>query len=119
MVSQEHVGQQFSRPFGPGGKYTTRAVDMFGNDPGDPKYVSRIEAVHSTSGRRLGYLSVIRGDEQRPSEIHKVYVSGNQRRKGVATVMLDHAREVFPDLQHSTALHPDGAAFAKARPLDG
>lgn len=104
------------RQFGPQGKYTTKPVDMHGYEPGDPKYVSRVEASHTESGRRIGYLSILKGDAERPSEIYKAYVSGPHRRKGVATEMLSHARDIFPDLQHSHALSEDGAAFAKARP---
>lgn len=100
------------RQFGPDGKYTTKPVDMYGYEPSDAKYVSRIEAVHTGSGRRLGYLSV----DRVAGAVHQVYVSKPYRRKGVATEMLNHAREIHPDLKHSTALHPDGAAFAKARP---
>lgn len=105
------------RQFGPGGKYTTV-----------PGY-NMIKAVHTKSGRGIGAMSWFSGDKSgirhvqgspdpyKPA-IYKVYVSSPQRRKGVATAMLEHARDIAPGLQHSgpQALSPEGAAWAKARP---
>ena len=116
VVSQDALSP---RQFGPGGKYTTRQVGG--------GHV--IEAVHTNSGRRIGAMSWFSGskeghrhvqgspDPHKPA-IFKVVVSKPQRRKGVATQMLNHARDIAPGLQHSgpQALSPDGAAWAKARP---
>jgi GNAT superfamily N-acetyltransferase len=110
------------RQFGPGGKYTTRQPDdAFGS--------RMIEAVHTNSGRRIGAMSWfgpnrdglrhVQGspDPEKPA-IYKVVVSRPMRRKGVATAMLSHARDIAPGLQHSgrQALSPDGKAWAEARP---
>ena len=48
--------------------------------------------------------------------IYKVVVSKPMRRKGIASAMLEHARDIAPGLQHSHALSEDGAAWARARP---
>ena len=104
---------------------------MYGNpvSGGHPKYVKSIETIHTKSGRRVGYMNWfgpageggrhVQGspDPTKPA-IYKVAVSKPQRRKGVATAMLEHAREIAPGLQHSgpQALSPDGAAWAKKRP---
>lgn len=107
------------RQFGPGGKYTTRPVG--------PRH---IEAVHTNSGRRIGAMNwfptpigasgiqnkVGQTIEPDKPTIFKVVVSKPMRRKGVATAMLQHARDIAPDLQHSHALSDDGAAWARARP---
>lgn len=107
------------RQFGPDGKYTTRPFRV-GNG---------VEAVHTNSGRRIGAMNwtstPIGGASEnkvgQPIEpdkptIFKVVVSKPVRRKGVASAMLDHARDLAPGLQHSYALTDDGAAWAKARP---
>lgn len=108
------------RQFGPGGKYTTRVVGA-----------RHVEAVHTNSGRRIGAMNwfptPISAPRGRPSSaglevepdkptIFKVVVSKPMRRKGVASAMLDHARDISPGLQHSYALSEDGAAWARARP---
>jgi GNAT superfamily N-acetyltransferase len=61
----------------------------------------------------LGYLI-----HNRSGEISSVKVSGPHQRKGVASAMLDYAREQHPDLniRHSRALTPDGRAWSEARP---
>lgn len=116
------------RQFGPNGKYTSRPIDLF-NKPEtySPKYAKGVEAVHTSSGRRVGYLDWheangtrhVQGspDPTKPG-VGKVYVSGPQRRKGVASAMLEHARDLRPGLQHSgpQALTGDGAAWSRARP---
>lgn len=116
------------RQFGPGGKYTSRPVDLFGKpETYHPKYAKAIEAVHTNSGRRVGYLDWFEGDGSRhvqgspdpsKSAIYKVHVSAPQRRKGVASAMLEHARDLRPGIQHSgpQALTEDGAAWAEKRP---
>jgi hypothetical protein len=50
--------------------------------------------------------------------IHKAVVSGRNRRQGIATEMLQFARDVNPDKQirHSGALSDDGAGWAAATP---
>lgn len=107
------------RQFGPAGKYTLRQAGY-----------RHVEAVHTNSGRRVGYLnwfptnlSGIRvtsaaGLEVAPDKptIYKTVVSGPHRRKGVASAMLDYAREIEPELQHSHALSADAVAWAKRKP---
>ena len=48
--------------------------------------------------------------------IHKAYVSKHHRRKGLASAMLAFARDLNPEahVRHSTALSPDGRAWATA-----
>lgn len=67
----------------------------------------------SPSGRNAGYLMWEKpGDHNgNTPTITSVKVSGQYRRKGVATAMLQHAREYVPDLQHSHALTDDGKAW--------
>ena len=120
------------RQFGPGGKYVTRPLDLYDqplHPSSDPKYARLIEAVHANSGRRIGAMSWfppageggrhVQGspDPTKPA-IYKVVVSRNMRRKGIATAMLNHARDIAPGLQHSgpQALSPEGAAWAEKRP---
>ncbi|MDN5893875.1 MAG: GNAT family N-acetyltransferase [Nocardioides sp.] len=75
-------------------------------------------------GSRVGYLTWFPGAPEYTGSnidggvIHKTYVSRQHRSKGVATAMLDFARDTFPgkDVRHSNALTPDGAAFAAATP---
>lgn len=75
-------------------------------------------------GRRCGYLSIFGGTPEYTGSnvdggvIFKVYVSSQHRRKGLATAMLDFARDEFPekDVRHSDALTDDGAAWAAATP---
>ena len=123
--TDEHLAP---RRFGPDGKYTSRPIDLFGNaHVGSVKSVKGIEVVHTNSGRRVGYLDWFEGDGSRhvqgspdpdKSAIYKTHVSKPQRRKGVASAMLDHARDLRPGLQHSgpQALSGDGSAWATARP---
>ena len=96
-----------SRALGP--QFTTVAADMYGRAT-DSERPSQIVAYRGK--RAVGKLSV----DRVAGAVHEVFVRPDYRRRGVASQMLDHARRVYPDLQHSTALHPDGAAFAKARP---
>lgn len=93
-----------------------------------PRYV---EAVHTNSGRRIGSMnwssgpvgsggatSNAAGLEVHPDKptIFKAVVSKPHRRKGVASAMLDHARALEPDLQHSHALSEDAVGWAKRKP---
>jgi GNAT superfamily N-acetyltransferase len=48
----------------------------------------------------------------RGSEVAHVYVKTAHRRRGLASAMLDHAREHQPELKHSPALTPDGKVWA-------
>lgn len=75
-------------------------------------------------GNRVGYLTWFGGNPEYTGSnidggvIYKAYVSSKHRRKGVATALLDLARQMFPDkdIRHSCALSDDGAAFAAATP---
>lgn len=53
-----------------------------------------------------------------PGKIYKVIVKPAHQRKGIASAMLDYARDLHPEahIRHSGALSPEGAAWAKARP---
>lgn len=122
MSAEDHLQP---RQFGPGGKYTTRT----GEYPGQRR--NYVEAVHTNSGRTIGAMNwfdtpvgtggaitnkVGQTIEPDKPTIFKVVVSRNMRRKGVATAMLNHARDIAPGLQHSHALSEDGAEWARARP---
>lgn len=111
-----HADPREPRTFGPNGRYTTRVVPFWA-----------VEAVHTASGRRIGHLSWLPGNDRGtphpqgspdPSlpAVYKVVVSRPMRRKGFATAMLAHARDVAPGLQHSGPQALDGAAWAAARP---
>lgn len=109
--------------FGPGGKYTLRQAGS-----------RHVEAVHTNSGRRVGAMNWFStgigggtggssitsaaGLEVHPDKptIYKAIVSKPHRRKGVASAMLDYARQAEPDLQHSHALSPDAVEWAKKKP---
>lgn len=116
------------RQFGPGGKYTSRPIDLFGSTAvGTPKYAKGVEAVHTNSGRRVGYLDWFEANgtphvqgspDPEKAAISKTFVSKPQRRKGVASALLNHARDLRPGLQHSgpQALTENGAAWARSRP---
>lgn len=75
-------------------------------------------------GKRCGYLSWFggtpeyNGDNIDGGVIYKVYVSQQHRRKGVATALLNVARDMFPekDIRHSSALSGAGVDFAAATP---
>lgn len=91
-----------------GKQFTTRATDMWGHDTD-----TRPSQIVAMRGKRpVGKLSI----DRVAGAVHEVFVQPSYRRQGAASQMLDHARQHYPDLKHSTALHPDGAAFAKARP---
>lgn len=70
--------------------------------------------------RRAGYLSWFGGKPEYDGSnvdggvIHKAYVSGPHRRRGVASALLDYARTQHPeqDIRHSRALSDDGKAWA-------
>lgn len=108
--------------FGPNGKYTLRQAGY-----------RHVEAVHTNSGRRVGAMNWFSGnqglgpsvpttsaaglpvDPSKPT-IYKTVVSKPHRRKGVASAMLDYARQIEPELQHSHALSPDAIEWAKRKP---
>ena len=86
---------------------------------------------HRGLGRRVGSLSFFGGTIDRKEDgtpddrsninggvIHKVYVSPQFRRKGIASAMLDFARERHPDreIRQSGALSDDGRAWAEKKP---
>lgn len=86
---------------------------------------------HRGLGRRVGSLSFFGGKIDRKEDgtpddrsnvnggvIHKVYVSSQFRRKGIASAMLDHARMRYPDkeVRHSNALSDDGRAWKENTP---
>jgi 8-oxo-dGTP pyrophosphatase MutT (NUDIX family)/GNAT superfamily N-acetyltransferase len=91
------------------------------------RYSGGVTAHVMPSGRRAGVLTWFGGkhDPENPSTthgvIHKVIVSAPHRRKGLASAMLDFAREKNPNdsIAHSTALSDDGRAWSekKARRL--
>lgn len=130
LGSSQHLAP---RTFGLGGKYTTRPIGLFGKpETGtNPKYAKGVEAVHTNSGRRIGYVDWFDPSTNRNGEytgtphpqgspdatrsaIYKAQVSKNMQRKGFGKAMLDHARDLRPGLQHSgpQALSPEGAAWA-------
>ena len=89
------------------------------------------ENAHNNIGKRIGFLSYFGGkvdrDEQgNPDDrtntnggmIYKAYVSRQFRRKGLASAMLDFARERHPEkeIRHSGALSDDGKAWAQNKP---
>ena len=114
------MGNLSEQQFGPAGKYTLRQAGY-----------RHVEAVHTNSGRRVGAMNWfgagagggISGtsaaglpvDRDKPT-IYKTVVSAPHRRKGVASAMLDYARQAEPDLQHSHALSEDAIAWAKRKP---
>ena len=86
---------------------------------------------HRGLGRRIGSLSWFGGKIDRKEDgtpddrsninggvIYKAYVSSQFRRKGVASAMLDFARERYPDkeIRHSKALSDDGRAWSENKP---
>ena len=116
-------GNLNEQQFGPNGKYTLRQAGY-----------RHVEAVHTNSGRRVGALNwfpssigssspdrTITSAAGLPVEpgkptIYKTVVSKPHRRKGVASAMLDYARQAEPELQHSHALSPDAIEWAKRKP---
>lgn len=116
MGAGDHLSEQ---QFGPGGKYTLRRAGY-----------RHVEAVHTNSGRRVGamnWMSTAMNSEPVTSAagltvepgkptIYKTVVSKPHRRKGVASAMLDYARKIEPDLQHSHALSEDAIEWARRRP---
>lgn len=105
--------------FGPRGKYTLRQAGY-----------RHVEAVHTNSGRRVGALNWfptafnsepvtsaagLTVEPNKPT-IFKAVVSKPHRGKGVATRMLEFARQIEPDLQHSHALSDDAIEWAKRHP---
>jgi ribosomal protein S18 acetylase RimI-like enzyme len=72
-----------------------------------------------------GYLSWFGGNPDKegrdgntsPGTIYKVHVAEQHRRRGLASAMLDFARERYPemDIRHSTALTEDGRSWAEKK----
>jgi ribosomal protein S18 acetylase RimI-like enzyme len=82
-------------------------------------------------GKRIGSLSWYPGEVHKKEDgsyddasgvnggvIHGVHVSKQFRRKGIASAMLDFARERSPEknIRHSNALSENGANWAQANP---
>lgn len=82
-------------------------------------------------GKRIGALTWYPGQVRKNEDgsyddsssvnggvIHGVHVSTQFRRKGIASAMLDFARERYPEkeIRHSSALSPEGAAWSQAKP---
>lgn len=63
--------------------------------------------------RPVGYLSWTHHPDGKPPEIYKTMVKEKHRRKGVASAMLEFARETEPDLQHSIMLSEDARKWVK------
>lgn len=83
----------------------------------DPLKYRTIEAIHNASGKKIGHLMWAKaGTEQELPTVSRVDVLTRHRRKGVASAMLEHARQYEPDLQHSHARTPEGQAWSAARP---
>lgn len=81
--------------------------------------------------RRVGYINWYGGEVRKDTSgtpepginggtVHKAYVSSQHRRKGVASAMLDFARERHPEkeIRHSPRYSQtdDGANWAQAKP---
>lgn len=103
------------------------------NDTGDSLIWAHTynEKAQNKLGKRVGSLSFFPGKPDRKEDgslndvgninggmIHKVYVSSQFRRKGIASAMLDHARMRYPDreVRHSNALSDDGRAWKENTP---
>lgn len=82
-------------------------------------------------GKRIGVLTWYPGQVRKKEDgsyddssnvnggvIHGVHVSRQFRRKGLASAMLDYAREKYPEkeIRHSNALSEDGQAWAANKP---
>lgn len=82
-------------------------------------------------GKRIGGLSWYPGEAHKKADgsfddssginggvIHGVHVSTQFRRKGIASALLDFARERNPERQirHSNTLSAEGAAWSQAKP---
>lgn len=80
----------------------------------NPLKYRHVEAIHRSSGRKVGQL--LWSDHSDPPTISNINVLKRHQRKGVASAMLEHARQYEPDLAHSHARTPDGRAWSAARP---
>jgi GNAT superfamily N-acetyltransferase len=82
-------------------------------------------------GKRIGGLTWFPGQVRKKEDgsyddssninggvIHGIHVSTQFRRKGIASAMLDYARELHPEkeIRHSRALTDDGRAWAEKTP---
>ena len=80
-----------------------------------------LEAEHQ--GKTVGRLYWATDKHPEPGKITLVQVHPDYRRRGIATAMVDAAREnVAPNIQFSSDVSPDGKAWSKAngyRPSDG
>ena len=78
----------------------------------------RTVTAQTPGGKTVGYLMWDKPADwnNHTPTISSVRVNKPQQRKGIATAMLEHARQYEPDLQHSHARTPDGRAWTQARP---
>lgn len=108
MSDWEHVISE--RQFG---NYTTSYDNGRSFMEGGPKSIRTT----TKGGKVVGQLLWNHGErEDGQPHVSDVTVNKQQRRKGIASAMLDHARSIVPDLQHSHARTPDGRAWSAAKP---
>lgn len=109
MSADEHLGPQFHQY-----KRTTYRIEP------DPTWPRTVNAVHENSGKLVGFLNWNNDADYNPDHvknaIHRVQVLKSHRRRGIATALFEHARQLNPELKHSHALTPDGQAWSEARP---
>ena len=109
MSADEHLGPQFHQY-----KRTTYRIEA------DPLNYRTVQAVHENSGKMVGFLNWNSDAEHNPDHvknaIHRVQVLKSHQRRGIATALLEHARQINPALRHSHALTGDGKAWSEARP---
>jgi GNAT superfamily N-acetyltransferase/8-oxo-dGTP pyrophosphatase MutT (NUDIX family) len=92
------------------------------NDP-DGGLAARTISAHAKTRngryRAIGYLNWFGGEAHNDGSnidggvIHKVFVEPEHQHQGLASAMLDFARERRPDIRHSTALTEQGRAWSE------
>lgn len=109
MVAHDNLGPQFHQY-----KRTTYRIEP------DPTWPRMLNAVHHNSGKTVGFLSWNNDAEHNPEHVkntvHRVQVLKKHQRRGIASALLEHARQINPELQHSHARTPEGQAWSAARP---
>jgi GNAT superfamily N-acetyltransferase len=78
----------------------------------------RVEA-RDENGNVMGSLEYVYDPYRGTAEISYVNVNENYRRRGIATALMDKAREKEPALQHSRNMTDDGRSFASSDPTLG
>lgn len=110
MSAHDNLGPQFhpAEQFGDG-QYTFEHTHSraFG--------VHILRADHPDTPRGKASAGHLRWHDD--GEIANVSVLPEFRRQGLATEMLRKAKEISPNIHHSTNLIEDGPAWAKANPL--